>query len=309
MDKEQLYRYFEGTASPEEGQQVRQWMEAADEHRQEFFRERRLFDALLMAADEEPVGERSSWPWRIGSPLLKVVAVALLTLAIQQLYSVYVPSEPERQTVIAVPGGQRTHVTLPDGTGVWLNARSELRYSTSYNKEHREVHLQGEGFFEVAKEAARPFVVHTQAFSVEATGTRFNVEAYPGLSDFETALLEGGVKVSALQAPDKELHLQPGQRAYWEDGQLKVARLEHLEDYRWREGLICFRNETFEGILRQFRKSFGIRIRIHNDEVRKYTYTGKFRQADGVDYALRVLQRDIRFRYEKNDETETIDIY
>lgn len=307
MDKELLYRYFEGTASPDEGRRVKQWMEASDENRRAFFRERRLFDALLMAADEVPAYRHPSLFRRAGKALLKVAAVAALTLVLQQLYSGYVKVGQERQTVVAVPAGQRAHITLPDGTGVWLNARSELRYSTSYNEKRREVDLLGEGYFEVAKDADRPFVVRTQAFGIEATGTRFNVDAYPGHSEFEVALMEGGVKVFDRQAT--ELHLQPGQRAYWKEGQLNVEWIEHQEDYRWREGLICFRDATFEGILRQFRKSFGIRIKIHNDEVRKYTYTGKFRLSDGVDYALRVLQRDIRFRYQRNDETETIDIY
>jgi len=307
MDKELLYRYFEGAASPDEGRRVKQWMEASDENRRAFFRERRLFDALLMAADEVPAYRHPSLFRRAGKALFKVAAVAALTLVLQQLYSGYVKAGHERQTVVAVPAGQRAHITLPDGTGVWLNARSKLSYSTSYNEKRREVDLQGEGYFEVAKDADRPFVVRTKAFDIEATGTQFNVDAYPGRPEFEVALMEGGVKV--FDCRTTELHLRPGQRAYWKEGRLNVAWIEHQEDYRWREGLICFRDATFEGILRQFRKSFGIRIRIHNDEVRRYTYTGKFRLSDGVDYALRVLQRDIRFRYQRNDETETIDIY
>ena len=192
---------------------------------------------------------------------------------------------------------------------VWLNARSEMSYSTSFNQNHREVSLRGEASFEVAKNEGLPFVVRTSTFGVEATGTQFNVEAYPGRQHFEAALMEGGIYVYRLDRPEQNVRLAPLQKVYWENGRLKVAALDNLDDYRWRDGLICFRNETFSHIMKQFQKSFGIRIQIHNQEVMKHTYTGKFRMNDGVDYALRVLQRDIRFQYRKNDEKEIIDIY
>lgn len=311
MDKDLLYRYFDGTATPEEGKEVKRWMEASADNRKAFFRERRLFDALLMNADMASEEERRhpflrgfrGWEW------LKIAVVLLVGVCLHQAYLMLADCRTETCTTVRVPAGQRTHITLPDGTGVWLNARSEMSYSTSFNQNHREVSLRGEAFFEVAKNEGLPFVVRTSTFGVEATGTQFNVEDYPDHHRFEAALMEGGIHVYTLDRPEEKVRLAPLQKAYWENGRLNVAALDNLEGYRWRDGLICFSDETFSHIMKQFQKSFGIRIQIHNKEVMKYTYTGKFRMNDGVDYALRVLQRDIRFQYKKNDEKEIIDIY
>lgn len=312
MNQNQLYRYFDGIATPEEGKEVKRWIEASAENREAFLRERRLFDALLMHSDTDPKEEPyqlfhhsywKGWKW------LKVAALLLLGIGSHHAYLMMADQEPDMLTTIRVPAGQRTFVTLPDGTGVWLNARSEMSYSTSFNQRQREVSLRGEAFFNVAKNEQLPFVVRTSTFGIEATGTQLNVEDYPGHQHFEAALMEGGIQVYRLSHPKDRVCLSPLQKVYWENGQLKVVALDHLEDYRWRDGLICFRNESFFHIMLQFQKSFGIRIHIHNQEVMKHTYTGKFRMNDGVDYALRVLQRDIRFRFKKDDEKETIDIY
>ena len=75
---------------------------------------------------------------------------------------------------------------------------------------------------------------------------------------------------------------------------------------RWKEGLICFKNETFTFIMKDFEKYYGLTIQVKNKNVFKYVYTGKFRQTDGIDYALRVLQKDIKFTYQRDDENQII---
>lgn len=162
-----------------------------------------------------------------------------------------------------MPAGQRTHITLPDGTGVWLNARSEIRYSTSYNDSHRDVSLEGEAYFSVAKNKELPFIVHTRNFDVTATGTVFNVQAYPETNDFEAALFEGGVDISSHYAPGRVWHLTPGNKVSWHRRRLVVSAIGNEDSYQWRAGFISFRDERLDAILKQFEKSFGIRINIH----------------------------------------------
>ena len=308
MNNELLYRYFSGTATTEEGMAVKQWMEASDENREAFFRERRMFDAMLLTAPDKPKAKHNPLLRRIGTAMIKAAAVAAIVIVAVMLYDNYTRT-PDTLAIVSVPAGQRTHITLPDGTAVWLNARSEIRYSTSYNTKRRDVTLMGEAYFSVAKNKEKPFVVHTQGFEVEATGTVFNVQAYPETKFFETALIEGGVNVRSLYIPGKTVQLAAGEKVTCQHGCVMVSRIEHEEDYQWRHGFISFRNERLDGIMRQFERSFGIRINIHNRSVLKHTYTGKFRQNDGVDYALRILQKEINFKYAKDDERETIDIY
>lgn len=308
MDKDLLYKYFMGNATTEEGMAVKQWMEASADNRKAFARERRMFDAMLLTDVSAPAARRSTVSRRIGMMVLKAASVAAVVLLAVVLYGRYT-QRPDTLAVVSVPAGQHTRLTLPDGTAVWLNARSEIRYSTSFNNKHRDVQLSGEAYFEVAKNKKLPFVVHANDIVVKATGTTFDVQAYPENHDFEVALIEGGVDVYSIYMPDRVVHLKAGDKVSGRRGQLAVTAIEHEEDYRWRCGLICFRNERVDGIMRQFEKSFGIRINIHNRKVLEHTYTGKFRQNDGVDYALKVLQRDISFKYVKDDERGTVDIY
>jgi len=103
------------------------------------------------------------------------------------------------------------------------------------------------------------------------------------------------------------LTLKPDSKACLQkDGRLEVVPVDDYNPYRWKEGLICFRNESFLSIMNDLEKYFGVSIVVENKNVLKYYFTGKFRQADGIDYALRVLQRDIRFRYERDDENQII---
>lgn len=308
MDKDLLYKYFMGNATTEEGMAVKQWMEASADNRKAFARERRMFDAILLTDASAPAARRNPLLRRIGVAMLKAAAVAAVLLLAVVFYNNYA-QKPDTLAVVSVPAGQHTRVTLPDGTAVWLNARSEIRYSTSFNSRHRDVQLSGEAYFEVAKNKKLPFTVHANDIVVKATGTTFDVQAYPEDHDYEVALIEGGVDVYSIYTPDRVVHLKAGDKVSGYKGRLAVTAIEHEEDYRWRCGLICFRNERIDGIMRQFEKSFGIRINIHNRKVLEHTYTGKFRQNDGVDYALKVLQRDITFKYVKDDERGTVDIY
>lgn len=310
MEKRTLYKYFGGTASLQEGLRVKEWVESSESNKEEFYRERRMYDAMLIHADSDSrLAARKLSLRKVLITISKVAAIVVMTLLLRTFFVSTPNSEEETWTTVNVPAGQRTHVELPDGSVVWLNARSELRYSSLFNSTQRKIFLKGEAFFTVAKNEQLPFVVCTELFGIEATGTRFNVDAYPGMPDFETALMEGGVNVYSLHSNDEKVRLKPGEKAYYAGGRLHVEVNDDMESYRWRDGLICFQNRTFDYVMSQFEKSFGFHITVHNRNVREYTYTGKFRQSDGVDYALRVLQRSIGFKYTKDDERETIDIY
>ena len=112
------------------------------------------------------------------------------------------------QQVLNVPAGQRAQLTLPDGSKVWLNAGSKLTYPSIF-KEERRVSLSGEGFFEVAKNANKPFIVSTHTIDIRAIGTKFNVFSYPNTKESTVYLQEGSVKVSFPDAKHKSIFLKP----------------------------------------------------------------------------------------------------
>ncbi|HEU4633185.1 MAG TPA: FecR family protein, partial [Flavisolibacter sp.] len=114
---------------------------------------------------------------------------------------------------ISTPRGGQYQVILPDGTNVWLNAASSLRFPTAFSGTERKVELDGEGYFEVAKNAKMPFIVQLAEASIQVLGTHFNVMAYNDEADIKTTLLEGSVKINAEAGTDQEKLLKPGEQA------------------------------------------------------------------------------------------------
>jgi ferric-dicitrate binding protein FerR (iron transport regulator) len=309
MEKEILYRFFEGAASLEEEQQVRQWVEASSANECLFMQERRFFDATTLLTRQTEVGRVGRQRvFAIVKEMLKAASVALLVLAGSYLYfhSTRAADDTVALQTVSVPAGQRVNLLLPDGTNVWLNARTKLTYPVSFNRKERAMTLEGEGYFEVAKDQEKPFIVHTSKGTVVALGTTFNIEDYAGKDKFEATLISGKASVTSLADPSKEILLTPDKKTAWRDGKLYVEQVDDYTPYRWIEGLICFRNESFMQIMKDFEKYYGVNVSVKNQIVLKYFYTGKFRHTDGIDYALRVLQKDIRFKYVRDDENQII---
>lgn len=311
MKKETLYKFFEGHATLEEEMTVRAWMESSEGNTKEFFRERQLFDASVVLAEPEPIkiSEIPAKQFSILKEILKIASVALLTLSIGTVYQTHKSAnEPIAMQSITIPAGQYIKMSLSDGTIVWLNARTTLTYPANFNTKQRTVELNGEAYFEVAKKEDCPFIVKTHKYNVEVLGTQFNIEAYKDKGDFTATLMQGKVRILSAEDPEVSLILNPDTKAVCENGKLIVQNIDDYTHYRWREGLICFKDESFADIMGDFEKYYGVTIHINNSNVSKYSYTGKFRQTDGVDYALRILQRDIDFKYRKDDEIHEITI-
>lgn len=310
MDKELLYRFFEGEATEEEKQSIKDWMESSVENEWLFLKERKLYDAILLLGDNEGQEQRKALSVSLGVIVLhisRIAAIAILTLALNYVYQSYLRPEHEgTMQTISVPAGQRVNLTLPDGSEVWLNARTTLSYPVNFNRKNRLLHLDGEAYFEVAQDAGRPFIVETKAGTVEALGTSFNVECYSFLDKYETVLMNGKVKVSLRDKDSESIMLLPDKKASLKEGVLQVEHVSDYTPYRWREGLICFKRASFASIMEEFEKYYGVEVRILNENVLQYYYTGKFRHTDGVDHALRVLRNDIFFSYRKDDEKQVI---
>ncbi|WP_455584586.1 FecR family protein [Bacteroides sp.] len=307
MNKELLYNFFQGKTSIQEEVQIRNWMEASPENYNLFLEERKLFDAMILLADEKKIHSYQKKNLFIGTHWLKeamkIAAIIAITFMGTQVYNYYSQEEPSIMQKITVPAGQRINLELADGTVVWLNSRSIIQYPASFTGKQRTVKLDGEAYFEVAHNAQKPFIVETDKGSVEVLGTKFNLEAYSDNNSFITSLMEGSVKVTS---GTNELLIKPDQMAILEHGKLKATPIEDYNVYRWKEGLICFKNETFKNIMAKFETCYGVTIKIENEKVLNSRYTGKFRQSDGISYALRVLQKDVKFTFERNEENQII---
>ena len=311
MNKDILYKFFEGNASFEEEAAVKQWMEESAENRLAFLKERKLFDAMLLLGNEEIIKNgKKRFSINLSSlrtELIKIAAVVAITLGGSYFYyQSSLEKELMAMQTITVPAGQRINITLVDCTNVWLNARTSLSYPVKFGKNNRQVVLDGEAYFDVTKDKSKPFIVQTNNCNVEVLGTQFDVNAYSETGEFETTLMSGSVKVASASDSTQKITLKPNNKVYLQDGKLHVTAVDDYNPYRWKEGLICFKNETFTSIMKDFEKYYGLTIQVKNKNVFKYVYTGKFRQTDGIDYALRVLQKDIKFTYQRDDENQII---
>lgn len=310
MEKELLYKFFAGTATFEEKERIMLWMESAPDNKQFFLKERKLYNAVLLNSDhaeiEQAVKKQQHWMHSGIMRFVRIAAMIVLAFGLGYFAQDWDTDGPVPMQTIAVPAGQCVNITLPDGSNIWLNAQTTIQYPISFNKCERMIKLDGEAYFEVAKDTKRPFIVNTKECRVEVLGTKFNVDAYSYRDKFETVLMEGAVKVSMLNNPSETVSLKPDDKVYRSNGRLLTEKMNNFERYRWKEGLICFQNEPFNVVMEDFEKFYGLKIVVNNQKVTKYLYTGKFKQTDGIDYALSLLQKNIHFTYQRDRENHVV---
>ena len=310
MRRDILYKFFEGKASPKEQRLIGQWLDESEKHKEVLVRERMVFDAMIVSGgitDRQSVQSRKKRTRVVFMELLRVAAVILVMFLVGGY--IYVRKMEEirlANNIVTLPVGQRVNLQLPDGTSVWLNASSEIIYPAYFSGSTREIHLNGEAYFEVEHNASKPFIVHTETFDIKVLGTKFNVEAYKGMEGFTTALMEGSVEVTDRKNKDKSVRLYPAQKVAFRNGELCKSPIDNYDVYRWREGLICFKETRFADLMRQLEKNYGVRILINNEAVKEKVFSGKFRTTDGIDNALRLLQKEGHYTFEWDENKTTV---
>lgn len=309
MERATLYRFFAGTASTAEKETIRQWLEEDAARRQELLTARAFYDAVMLA-DEKRMAAQPHPAYRLrraALQTLKWAAVLLIGFFSHYLF-LHTPAETAETAfnTISVPAGQRVNLFLPDGTKVCLNAGSTFTYPALFAADHRQVELDGEAFFEVSTNKKRPFVVHTPVCDVEVLGTKFNVDAYASTQTFSAALMEGKIKVQNNTCPSEIVHLSPNQQVTLSRGRLAVNPIRDYDIYRWKEGLICFKDLNFVELMKRIEKYYGIALVIENPSLVKHAFSGTFRISDGIENLLRVLQKDVNYRYTRSEDGNTI---
>lgn len=305
MDKDTLYKYFSHQATDEERRQVRAWVESSPENMQKYMSERAFYDSVTLLAEPEAPAVRRFSLKRVMTVTSKIAAVAVVTLLLSYVVRTYLfpPQIPMQE--LYVPVGKQVNLTLADGTNVWLNSGTRLKYPAIFSGKERRVEIDGEGYFKVQKDADCPFRVQTDGGVVEVLGTTFNVEAYSSEHNFRTSLLEGSVKITDNR--NGEYLLSPDQMAEMQaDGSMKISAISDYDAFRWTEGIISLKNDSFESIMKKFEKYYDVTIKIERDNFSGVSYSGKFYHSDGLQYALKVLQRDIDFTYVSEQENHII---
>ncbi|MDN3582956.1 FecR domain-containing protein [Mucilaginibacter flavus] len=189
---------------------------------------------------------------------------------------------------ITTPKGGEYQVVLPDGTAVWLNAASSLKFPTAFIGTERDVELTGEAYFEVAKNKAKPFKVTANNVKVEVLGTHFNVNAYNDEPDLKTTLLEGSVKLSS---GNELAMLVPGQQGTLgkQGGSFKVATVDTDDAVAWKNGNFNFAKEDVQSILRKVSRWYNVDI-VYLDNAPKKQIWGTVSKFDNVSEVLKMIE-------------------
>jgi transmembrane sensor len=271
---------------------------------------------------------------------LKWAAIGLVLLAIGSVFSYYVirheNSLNASTTEINSPSGSRSNVILPDGSSVWLNAGSKLKYSGNFGSSDRIIYLEGEGFFNVEKDTKRPFTVVTSQLEIVALGTSFNVKSYPEEGYIQTTLVSGSVQVtrSLYKQEESGVVLEPNQQiTYYKDTDRML--LTHENDAReqekvqpkqeripaqapprivmsrgidpeiftaWKDNRLIFDNEPFENIAVKLERRFGARIIIEDEEIKNKKFKGRFEEIT-IEQALTALKFASPFEFYIKEDT------
>jgi len=346
-----IIRVLKSEASDDDKQKLTSWLAQSQENVEIFKQSESVWNALEIVKTgkeydsgkafrsfKEQVSNRLKTSRRIGlykkiDIFIRIAAVLVILIGIGHLFTKpidkSIQSDPSVFEIIS-PRGSKTQVLLPDGSKVWLNSESKIRYFNNYNQSGREVILEGEGYFEVKKNPDKPFVVTASDIRIKALGTIFNIKAYPEENTIETTLVEGRLEVEsgASGKVNKLITLEPNEKVTFfnesevAENQKNVEenhKVENLPPVKaaldkiisnekvdpslvtsWKNNILYFDNENFEDLAFKLERRFGVTIHFENESLKQLRFTGKFRDTI-IEQVLEALQFASPFDYRFDD--------
>jgi ferric-dicitrate binding protein FerR (iron transport regulator) len=300
-DKEQIYtimtRYLQGHITDEESVILENWKSEEAKNRLEFddlvelWRQTGTFHFPVKIDTDRALSEVHNESGIRQAPTVRlslawqIAAILILSVLFSGLYTWFFSGGSAKSVYyeeVQAAYGTRTSIELPDGSSVFLNSGSSLRFSSQLaGQKERRVELKGEGYFKVAKDAKRPFIVDMERLSVEALGTAFNVNAYEPDSHIEVLLTEGKVAVRAgtEKKSANEMILEPNQLAHYDVGAnnlLKETVTEPAKYISWTEGKMIFIDDPIQEVIKRMENWYNVDIRLKDKQLMNYRFTGTF---------------------------------
>ena len=242
--------------------------------------------------------------WRF---VLKIAASLVFVLTVGYLFKrFYQPFQDTSQAKLVHkvnPKGQKTRISLADGSYVWLNADSRLTYPVQFSKDERFLRLDGEAFFEVAKDSLKPFRVMAGDLLVEARGTSFNIKVSKNNKKANVALNSGKVLVTLVGSDQSPILLEPGQQAYANPGgnYLLIKPFNYQEKISWKDGIIYFKDAGLEEVTRRLSDWYGVEFEIDGSPKDEWHYSGEFNN-DILDNVMKSMSFAEKFTYRINGD-------
>jgi transmembrane sensor len=258
-----------------------------------------LADGSTILLDNESGGEIAE---QNGIKVIKTGNGALVYVRQQDIIkAIEIPS----YNTITTPRGGQYQVTLPDGTVVWLNAASSLKYPTAFTGRERVVELTGEGYFEVAGNKEKPFKVQTADQTVEVLGTHFNINSYADEPAVKTTLLEGSVKV-IQHGTHKTKTLKPGEQSTLSPDEFSVAHVDTENAVAWKNNLFYFSGSDIPSVMRQIARWYNVSVEFEGN-IPETRLWGKVYRNSNASKVLELLEYfGLKYRIEENNGSKKI---
>lgn len=311
MDYSIINKYLAGEASEAEVKELFSWIDSSPENREEFIQYKKIWVLTSRAEahhdinwNPELVNSGKSGNVRRLVTYTKYAAAVVFFFGLGMLLQYFAGQGNSTaytylaDTQIEVPKGQMSSVILPDGTKVQLNSGSKLVYPSGFNSGERTVNLEGEAFFDVAKDKKHSFIIKTKSLDFKVYGTSFNVQAYPDDNEVNTTLVEGSLGVVGKTGSEMA-RLVPGENAnFKEENKSLVVTNVDLELYTsWKDGMVTFRNEKLKDIARKIERWYNVQIVINNPKLADELYMGTIMKNKPIDQLLEVFKLTSSLNY------------
>ncbi len=251
----------------------------------------------------------------ISRKLLKVASVFVFAFIIIWLtYAIFEKASNKHFQYIesVTKNGEKAQVVLSDGTKIWINSGSILKYPDVFTGKNREVFLEGEAFFDVSHNKNKPFIITTSLIQIEVLGTKFNISSYPDDETIETTLVAGTVKITSKNIKSKSgkenYILKPNEKATFLKNDNTVIIDEVITKYytSWKDGSLFFNNETFEKIAKRLERWYDLEIELTNSELKYNKYTCVVDKDKTIEHVLNLLNICTPIEYSIKGKTITI---
>lgn len=210
-----------------------------------------------------------------------------------------------RYNTIKIPRGGEYQLSLADGTKVWLNAETILKYPVAFSDKTREIFMEGEAFFEVAKNSDWPFIVHTSNVKVNVLGTSFNIRAYSDEEVSTTTLVSGKVSLTQPNS-DEEYNLIPNEQATVSKQETIIEKVNINQIIAWKNGRILFEENTLEQIFNDLSRWYNIEITYADQEVKDLRFSIDVKRYSEFDKILEIIELTKKIKFEINENKVTI---
>ena len=286
MNQNLLLKYISGKASQREKEEVAAWIDADAANLKEFMSLRKSYDALVWQdADELKTGRDKLLSLRTFTmKAMRIAAIFVLAFGLSYILIQTLQKENVEMQTVYVPAGQRTQVTLADGTMVWVNGKSTLTFPSQFASRTRKVELDGEAYFEVQKDPEKQFIVSTAHQSaIKVLGTKFNVKAYRDSEEITTTLIEGKVHFEFNNTAQKPQYITmaPGQKLiyYSQSGKTELYTTSGEGELAWKDGIIVFKQTSLQDALEiladRYDVEFIVRRNVPDDDLFSGTFTSR----------------------------------